>query len=436
MAASPFHLGWFVDNFRTPSWNTVWSGSGETDWMNGDFYVDVARSLERAKFDFMLIADSAYIDDQYRGSMETSLKYGANAPKNDPSALAILLAQATRHLGFLPTLSTSEWNPYQLARFVATADHLSSGRMGWNVVTGGNVKAAQNYGVDEPASHDDRYDIADEFVDIACQLWDSWEPDAIVMDRERGYYADHNKVHAINYEGKYFKSKGPLTSSRSPQGRPVLSQAGASPRGRQFAAKHADVVMGTAGSIEGMRAYRDDVRAQMAGAGRDPDSCKVVFNVSPVLADTDQEAQERARLQNIGSEASLEIELAAASRHFMIDFAQFDLNNPLPAGLTTNGHQGTLAAMIASGKPLRELMDGGPPPSGPLAFVGSPDTVAAKMGEVMAEIGGDGFYFVNMSLTRHYVTMITDGLVPALQLRGLTRTDYDHTHFRENLLAF
>jgi FMN-dependent oxidoreductase (nitrilotriacetate monooxygenase family) len=443
MSVTPFHLGWFVDGWRTPSWNKVWSGSAEYDWVNSDFYIDMARSLERAKFDAVLIADSAYIGNTYGGTSEPNLKYARNAPKNDPSVLAALLLQATSRIGVIPTISTTEWRPFQVARYMSTLDHFSDGRMGWNIVTSGSKLAAQNYGDDDATSHDERYDMADEFVDIACQLWESWEPGAVVMDHETGYYADHTKVHAINYEGRYFKSRGPLTTAPSPQGRPVLMQAGSSPRGREFAAKHADLVVGTASSVETMKAYREDIHARLIKNGRKPTDCKVLFLVTPILAESDAEAHERSRLQSAQSTADFEMRISGMSKGFSLDFSKFDLDSPLPADLKTDGHQGMLAAMVASGRTLRDIMGGegvadakSRDSFGPDSLIGSPETVAGLMGEMAEEVGGDGFFIVNLSLDRRYITEVTDGLVPALQRRGLTRSSYEYEHFRDNLLAF
>jgi FMN-dependent oxidoreductase (nitrilotriacetate monooxygenase family) len=438
MSVTPFHLGWFVDGFRTPSWNKVWSGSAEYDWVKPQFYIDMARSLERANFDLMLFADTAYVGDTYGGTSEIYLKHAQNAPKHDPSALAALLMHATSRIGIVPTLSTTEWRPFQLARYLSTLDHFSDGRIGWNIVTGGSKRAAQNYGVDNIPAHDERYDMADEFVEIACQLWESWEPDAIVRDHETGYYADFTKVHAINYEGQYFKSRGPLTNGPSPQGRPVFVQAGSSPRGRDFAAKYSDLVIGAQNSLATMKAYRDDIRSRMVRHGRKPSDCKVMFQVMPVLADTDSEAQERSRLQSAAMQETLEMRMSMMSRHFAIDLSKFDLDSPLPADLKTEGQMGPLAGMVASGRTLRELMGSDWVVDNELssALTGSPDTVAARMGEMAEEIGGDGFFIVNLSVDRRYISEITDGLVPALQRRGLTRSTYEYTQFRDNLLAF
>ncbi len=175
----------------------------------------------------------------------------------------------------MPTLSTSEYPPFLLARLVNSLDHVTEGRVGWNCVTSSNDGAAQNYGHDGQHPHDERYDRADEFADLVTKLWDAWEPDAVVLDRDTPMFADGSKVHAVNHDGKYFKCRGPLNAPRSPQGRPPICQAGGSPRGQHFAARWADTIITDAGSIEGMKAYREDVRRtpSLPGATRTGSRC-------------------------------------------------------------------------------------------------------------------------------------------------------------------
>jgi FMN-dependent oxidoreductase (nitrilotriacetate monooxygenase family) len=434
MTASTFHLGWFL-NFVADEWNGTW-GAGGTDF-TGDFYVEVARDLERAKFDYVLLEDKLMVSTAFGGTMQADLKHGVN-PKHDPVPLAVLMAAATTRLGLVPTMSTSFYPPFLLARLCSTIDHIARGRFGWNVVTSAEDRSAQNFGLDRLYEHDERYAMATEYLDLVCQLWDSWEPDAVVRDRASGTYADHTKVHTIDFEGKYYKSRGPLNTAPSPQGRPVLCQAGASPRGREFAAQYADTIIAAATGVPAMKAYRDDIRARLAENGRDPDSCKVMFLVSPILGDTRAEAEAK-RDRWMSDPLMVEYTLAEISSITEIDFSQFDLDQPLPDSLTTNGERGSLAAFVArgQGKTLRELVTSDSM-SGAAAFVGTPGQVAEEMGEVMEQVGGDGFLITSpvMRLNRRYVTEITDGLVPELQRRGLTRTEYSHEHFRDNLRAF
>jgi FMN-dependent oxidoreductase (nitrilotriacetate monooxygenase family) len=438
VSQEPFHLGWFVDGFRPPAWqgDRMWSGTAERDWVKPRFFIDFARSLERACFDLMIFSDSAYVADAYEESMRVYLKYATNAPKHDPRALAPVLAGATERIGIVPTFSTTEWHPFMLSRYMSTLDHFADGRAGWNIVTGSSDHSAQNYGQPAMQPHDTRYDIADEFLDVATKLWDSWEPDSVIMDEDTGVYVDHTKVHRVDFKGEWFGSRGPATTVPSPQGRPVLVQAGGSGRGRQFAAQWADVIIASGGQPAAMKAYVADVRERLTAMGRKPTDTKILFNCTPVVAETDEEAYEKKRRQIAYDNANLEFRLASVGRLTSFDFSKFDPDQPLPADLSTNGHQQTLASMISSGKPLREAVGVIDSAEATQGLVGSPDTVAAKMGELVQDIGADGLLITNASVTRRYISEIADGLAPALQRRGLIRDSYTHRHFRDNLLEF
>ena len=432
--AGKFHLAWFL-NFVADDWNGTW-GDGGRDF-TGDFYVEIARDLERAKFDYVLIEDKLMVSTAYGGTMEHDLKHGAN-PKHDPVPLAVLMANATTHLGVVPTMSTSFYPPFLLARLASTVDHISRGRFGWNVVTSAEDRAAQNFGLDELYEHDERYVRADEYLELVTKLWDSWEPDAIERDYATGTYANHEKVHTIDFEGKYFKSRGPLNTAPPPQGRPAIAQAGASPPGRDLAAAHADTIIANADSVESMRAYREDIHARMRANGRRPEDCKIFYIISPIVADTHDEAVAK-RERWTTDPGYVEYMLAEISAVTEIDFSQFDLDEPLPDNLTTNGERGSLASFVAGGrdKTLRQLVTGNAM-TGSIPFVGTPAEVAEQMGSVIEQVGGDGFLIFSpvMRLNRRYVTEITDGLVPELQRRGLTRSDYTTTMLRNHLREF
>jgi long-chain alkane monooxygenase len=379
------------------------------------------------------------VSEAYGDSAEAALKHALQVPKHDPSPLAALISAATTRLGVVATLSTLAYPPFMLARLCSTLDHISGGRFGWNIVTSGEDAAAQNFGMDRLPPREQRYEMADEYVDLVCQLFDSWDPDAVVTDHATGVYADHRKVRPINFEGKYFKCRGPLNTVRSPQGRPVFVQAGGSPRGRAFAAKHADSIIATATGIDGMKQYRDDVRRHAVSFGRNPDDIKVLFLVYPVLGETDQEAYAK-RERMVSSPHFIERALASTATVTDIDFSKFDLDQPLPR-LTTNGEQGSLDkfAQWGSGKTLRQLaMERfGAVPSD-VEFIGSPATVAERMGNVAEAIGGDGLLISTpfQRTSRRFITEVTEGLVPALQRRGLIRTAYTGTTLREVLTEY
>jgi FMN-dependent oxidoreductase (nitrilotriacetate monooxygenase family) len=428
-----FHLGWFL-NFVADEWNDTW-GDGGQDW-TGEFYVEMAKDLERAGFDYVIIEDKLMVADAYGGSMEATLKHSI-APKHDPVPLAVLMAQATSRLGVIPTMSTSFYPPFLLARLASTVDHIARGRFGWNIVTSGEDRSAQNFGLDRLYEHDHRYEMAHEYLELVCQLWDSWEPDAVVRDRATGTYVDHTKVHTIDFEGKFYRSRGPLNTVRAPQGRPVLCQAGASPKGREFASKYADTIIAYGAAPAQMKAFRDDIRDRMEGHGRKPDDCKVMFIVQPIVADTEAEARAK-RKRWFEDPLYIESMLSAIASITEVDFARYDWDEVPPDDLTTNGERNSLETFLqkGSGKTLRQLASDGFGVEAEL--VGTPEQVADRMGSLMDEVGGDGFLITSpvMRLNRRYVAEITDGLVPALQRRGLARSGYAFEQFRDNLREF
>ena len=437
MAARPFHLGLFLQGSSVQAWGEPWTGRiGET-WMVPDLFVDVARALERACFDYVLLEDSSYIGESYAASREIYLHNGIAVPRQDPSVVATLMLAATSRIGIVPTFATFAYPPYLLARLMASLDQISSGRAGWNMVTGSSDFAARNFGLDGLPDHDLRYDMADEYMDLANQLWSSWEPGAIVADTDGGMLIDHNKVHQIDFRGRHYASRGPLNSGPAPQGRPVIAQAGGSPRGRQFASLHADTIVASIKGMDRMRDYRDDVRARMVGHGRNPEDCKVLFLVAPIIAATTEEAHMLKARRAARSLEQVDRKLAFLGKITNIDFAQYDLDAPV-ADLTTNGHQATLDDFKrkAGNRSLRDAIAAFSSDGGSVDLVGSPDDVAAQMDEAMQAAGGDGFLFSLPDVSRRTIAEIEDGLVPALQKRGLMRRSYTHKQFRDNLLEF
>ncbi|UCM90245.1 NtaA/DmoA family FMN-dependent monooxygenase [Streptomyces marincola] len=434
----PFHLA-FIFNFTPDDWQGPF-GTGGSPW-DGAFHTEVARALERACFDYVIIEDKLMVPESYGGSSEAALRQAMVVPKHDPVPLAVAMGLATEHLGIVATLSTMAYPPFMTARLASTMDSMLGGRFGWNIVTSAEDLAAQNFGMTELPPRDVRYAMADEYVDVVKQLFASWDADAVVLDREKGVYADHTKVRPIHFEGEHFRVRGPLNTVPSPQHRPAFVQAGASPRGRAFAARNADSIIAIASGVESMRAFREDVRRHAEEYGRDPDEIKVLFCVTPTVGETEQDARDK-QARMVSSPQFIQDILAQVSALTEIDFAQFDLDKPLPHRLTTNGEQGTLDKLQqwGSGKTLRELViDGAGGLVSSIDLVGTPDQVAERMGEVMEEVGGDGFMLTTplLRLNRRYIAEITDGLVPALQRRGLTRRAYTPGNtLRQNLAEF
>ncbi len=437
MQTEPFHLGLFLQGSSVQAWGEPWTGRIGESWMQPKLFIDVAQALERACFDYILLEDSSYVGESYAASREIYLHNGIAVPRQDPSVVASLIAAATSRIGIVPTFATFAYPPYLLARLVATLDQVSAGRIGWNMVTGSSDFAARNFGLDGLPDHDLRYDMADEYMDLVGQLWDSWEPGALVADAESGMLVDHTKVHQVDFKGRWYASRGPLNSGPCVQGRPVVAQAGGSPRGRQFAARHADTIVASVKGVDAMRAYRDDVRARRRAQGFDPATVKVLFLVAPIVAETAEDAAALKARRAARVAAQVDRKLAFLGKLTNIDFAQFDLDAPV-GQLTTNGHQQTLDDFKrkAGDRTLRQAVAAYNSDGGSVELVGTPDGVAAQMAEAMREVGGDGFLFSMPDISRRSVAEIEDGLVPALQRRGLVRKAYGHEQFRDNLLEF
>jgi long-chain alkane monooxygenase len=432
LADKRFHLAWFK-SFTRPDWTPPFEHP-EPGFLDGESHVRFAQALERACFDFLMIEDSSMVPDTYGGSMAAALERGVYAPKGDPVQLHSLLTGVTERLGVIATMSSSFYTPWQLARSVATLDHLSGGRSGWNCVTSTEDRAAQNMGVEELPAHDERYDRADEFVEVVRKYWGAWDADATVQ--AGGVAIDPDRVHRVEHSGTYYRSAGTLNLPRSPQGDPVICQAGGSPRGRRFAATHADVIVAAPSGLDEMREYRDQVRRYAAEAGRDPDSVKVMFVVVPTIGETDEAAAAKraAAVAANGDERSL-VQLILWSATMEIDFAQFAMDAPIPEDAETNGNQSALVQLKrrAAGRTLRETMKGYQTET--LSLVGSPATVAERMADAMGHVGGDGFLIMAPG-SRRYLSDITDGLVPELQRRGLMRSGYRTTTLRDHLREF
>ena len=280
---------------------TVYAGSWrhpdtEQGFLNASYYAKLGRTLEEGCFDMMFFDDRLAMPGIYGGSVAEAVRLGARPVKLDLSIVLGVIAAVTDRIGLGATYSTTYYSPYHVARTFATLDHLSGGRAAWNIVTSVNDSEAQNFGFKEHLGHDVRYDRADEFLEVTTGLWDTWEDDALVLDRANGYFADPDKVHELDHDGKWFSSRGPLTVPRSPQGRPVLLQAGSSGRGREFAARWAELIFTGDPDIDIARAHYQDQKESIAGAGRDPQSVKMLPMVYTVVGESRAHAEEREDL--------------------------------------------------------------------------------------------------------------------------------------------
>ena len=425
------HLAWF-GSAAPGIWNKP--AGNIYDWRKADVYQDVARLAERAKFDMLLFADTLAVPSMYGGSHDWYVRNGFQIA-HDPLPIIAMMAAATSKIGVASTLSSTFYPPFLLARLLATLDHLTNGRVGWNVVTTASKDAAQNFGLETIIPHDERYDMADEYLALCRQLWDSWEADAVKHDRKTGIFADSSKVHEINFNGKYYKSRGPLNVVSSPQRHPVIIMAGTSPRGQRFAVENADMVIAHKNTVEDMRKYSQSVRRQLADAGRDPRSIKIFFSIKPVMGRTEAEAKDRWQYNY--EHADMEQGLADLSTTLGFDMSKFDLDKPLPDDLPVQAIMGKLLQIQGMGRPvtLREIAQREGMKE-TFQICGSYEQVADVIEETARETDADGFHFRAGMQDFDYLVDVVMNLVPILQERGLARTEYSGSTLREHLFEF
>lgn len=400
-----------------------------------DYWVELAQLLERGKFDALFIADVLGVYDTYQGSHDASVRRAMQVPVHDPLLQVSAMAAATEKLGFGITVSATYEQPYSLARRFSSLDHLTRGRVAWNIVTSYLDGAARNLGMDRQMSHDERYDLAAEVVDVCYQLWEgSWEDDAVVKDRERQVYADPAKVHPIGHRGRYFSVPGVHLSEPSPQRTPVIWQAGTSTKGRAFAAQHAEAVFTAAPTTATLRNYVDDIRAVAASHGRDPRSVKIYTEITTVVAETDEQAQ--AKYDALLEYADYEGALAFYAGITGIDLSTLDPDQPLEYVETDSAR--FALEIFSTADPTRtwtpnevvKFLSIGA--MGPV-FVGSAATVADELERWVDEADIDGFNLAYATTPGTFEDFI-EHVVPELQRRGRYWDDYDEgTTLRERV---
>ena len=413
----------------------TWTVPGDQShrYADREYWTDVARIAERGGLDAIFFADVRGIYDVYGDNRDPAIRRAIQTPSNAPQALVPAMAEVTDHLGFAVTRSTSYTHPYQLAREFSTLDHVTDGRIAFNVVTSYLESAARNLGLEARIEHDERYDRADEFVEVCYRLWeDSWQEDAVVRDRERGVYTDPSKVHAIDFEGEYFSVPGPHGCEPSPQRTPVLYQAGSSDRGREFAARNAEAVFVSQPTKAATRDYVEDMRERVVDAGRDPDSLAFFPGIVVITGESDAVAREK--YETYRSHVSVEGTLSLLSGFVDMDLSELDPDQKVEH-IETEAIQGVINAFTKN-DPDREWTVGevaefaGLGSTSPV-IVGSPETVADEL-ETWAEgVGIDGFNLKEVTrpgTLRDFVDLV----IPELRDRGLAREQYDGETLREN----
>jgi FMN-dependent oxidoreductase (nitrilotriacetate monooxygenase family) len=396
-------------------------------------YQHIARVLEAAKFDGCFFADLFGLYDVHQGGFDAYVRRGGQISYLDPTVVLPVMAAVTTHLGLGATLSTTFHTPYHLARWLGSLDAMSGGRVAWNVVTSATDLEAQNAGMTELPPRGERYDRADEVLEACFALWNSWDPDAMVRDKQSGIMSDPSKVHYANYEGRWVKTRGPLSIPRSPQGRPVILQAGSSDRGRDFAARWAEAVFTIQRGEAEMRDFYTDMKARVQAQGRAPETCVILPAISVVLGETRSIARERADYLN--SLIDDELILASASSNLGADVTKVDSPQTLTRLQGNQGIQGSQdvleQVMKAEGVTFKEAVskrrEG-------REMVGTQADIADRL-QAMFESGICDGFVLTPTMFPGMFEQFCRGVVPELQRRGIFRTKYTGKTLRENLTS-
>ncbi|UFU01324.1 LLM class flavin-dependent oxidoreductase [Radiobacillus kanasensis] len=401
-----------------------------------EYWIDLAKLLERGKFDAVFFADVLGVYDVYQNSKAPSIRDGLQVPLNDPALLISAMASVTENLSFAITVSTTYEAPFGNARRFSTLDHLTKGRIAWNVVTSYLPNAARNFGLQDMIKHDERYDIAHEYLDVSYKLWEqSWEDGAVVEDVVNQTLVDPNKVHEVNHEGKYFKVEGPHLSEPSLQRTPVIYQAGTSEKGREFAAKHAECIFVGGPTPERIRYYANDIRDRAKKHGRNPDNIKIISFLSVIVAETTEEAEQKYEEYNKLWSADAAKAQYGASGYDLAEYEALDPNEPFEYRKPTEGGH-YKAATLTKDAPKKlsvgEVLNRFESLDRNSIIVGNPTEVADAIQFQFEESGVDGFN-LNHLVTPGDLEAFVDLVIPVLQERGLYKTEYKSGTLREKL---
>lgn len=392
------------------------------------FYQELAAKAEAAKMDAVFFADGPVLSDNIRH---------ASRFYHEPVTWLSAIAVATSHIGLIATASTTYTEPYNLARLFASLDHLSGGRAGWNIVTTSLASAAKNFGLAGHPVHADRYDRAREYLDVVTRLWDSWEDEALVIDKESGVFADDALIHPIEHAGRHFKVAGALNTPRTPQGRPVYVQAGASDDGRSFAARHAEAIFTAHQTFENAHEFYGDIKRQAAGFGRDPDHVKILPGLSPFIGGTEAEAKRLE--QEFNDLIQPAYSLDQLRRMIGVDLSGQNLDAPFPRHLVRTDGEMSVASrfkvvmdIVDREKPtLRQLIQRLAGGRGHNVFAGTPEQVADLMQAWFESGAADGFNVMPPYFPGG-LDSFADEVVPILRQRGLFREEYSGPTLRDH----
>ena len=394
--------------------------------INLDYYRQLTRKAETAKLDFVFFGDGLYISEKAHPNFLNRF---------EPLTLLAALAMDTTKIGLAATLSTSYSEPFTVARQFASIDHISGGRAGWNIVTSPLEGSALNYSKAEHPQHDLRYRMAAEYIEVTKGLWDSWEDDAFVRNKETGQFIDPEKLHRVNHKGEFFSVQGPLTISRSKQGRPILIQAGSSEAGKDFASQVADAVFTGQANIDDAREFYQDVKGRAVKHGRRPEEILMLPGCNPIVGSTAAEAEQK--YQEIANLVVIGDALNYLGRYFNdIDFTQYDLDEQFPelGDFARNGWESATDRIKKvsreEGLTLRQMALRSTTPKGP--FIGTAEHIADTM-QAWFEAGAADGFMMNAAVLPQGFDDFVDHVLPILKDRGLFRTEYEHDTLRGNL---
>jgi len=404
----------------------------QLEYTDLDTWVDLAKLLERGRFDAIFLADIIGLYGDYRGGWETFVREGLQIPSNDPSVLISALAHATEHLGLAFTSSIIQEHPFNFARRVSTLDHLSKGRVCWNIVTSPVANGARNFGLDDLTEHDERYRWAQEYMQVVYKLWEgSWEDDAVLRDVKNGVHADPAKVHKINHRGERYRVEGPHLAEPSPQRTPLLAQAGSSPAGRDFAALHAEAQFLVAANPKIAKAQIEDVRSRAVAYGRRPEDILFLQGLSFVVGSTEDEARRKER--EIDEYMSADGMLAHIGGAIGIDLGAMPWDQPI-GDVQTEGVRSILRAVAESSeRRARTVGDIARLLGKTTRIVGTPEQIADRLQD-WAAAGVDGVNLMYSTTPGTFVDFI-DYVAPVLQGRGLMQREYSPGTLREKLFG-
>ncbi|UIN56738.1 LLM class flavin-dependent oxidoreductase [Pseudomonas kribbensis] len=401
-----------------------------TQYKTLEYWTELAQLLERGLFDGLFIADIVGVYDVYQNSVDVTLKESIQLPVNDPLLLVSAMSAVTKNLGFGLTANLTYEPPYLFARRLSTLDHLSRGRVGWNIVTGYLDSAAKAMGLSEQVEHDRRYDQADEYLEVLYKLWEgSWENGAVLNDPQQRIYAQPDKVHKVEHKGEFYQVEGYHLCEPSPQRTPVLFQAGSSDRGLLFAGRHAECVFISGQNKPSTRVQVDKVRASAVEAGRNPEDIKVFMGLNVIVGETEEAAW--AKHAEYLSYASAEAGVAHFSASTGIDFSRYEIDEPIQY-VKSNAIQSATTNLQNNDGTRRKLLDQHALGGRYITVVGSPQQVADELESWIAETGLDGFNLTRIVTPESYVDFI-DLVIPELQRRGSYKTAYDTGSLREKL---